>query len=708
MTLRRSTAAVGPRLGTAQPRRRRRADRRGRDLHRHPWHRRDASGPRGPSASAGARASRRVAAGLLGDGAPRRLRRRPGRARRTRNSRHGDTSGRPRLPAARGRGRAAVGPRPRRPRRGDERPRRVLLVPAHRHRRHQTQQPHRGRRARARPQWRSGSATSCSATARSRSPAGWAPRRRASCRRSTGSWRGSSRPPSTSTAPTACSPARAASGSSRWSTPCRGRRCRRRSRACGRGRAARPGRHVPGGGARGGGGRHPALHRVRPRQRLSRRARPPRAAARGLLRRGRVRHARPRRAAALGQAAHARPPPTCGPPTRASTGSSRCATGSTPSAGSATPTSSGCWDDTVVTTCRPPRCSSTPTRWTPTSPTWPPRLPGPAAAPARQGAQDHRARRAAGRGRATPASPAPPIREVEGMAAAGLGEDLLLANEVLDARRLGALTRRGSPSRSTRQQTLAAAVAGGVREVLVDVNVGLPRCGIAPDRAGWLADRARAAGLAVRGVMGYEGHLMMLADAAERARLTEECMAKLLAAHADVGGDVDLRRRHRHVRDEHLGHRGPGGLVRADGHRLHRGRAAVPAGAHGAGHRGLGDRPRRQPAGLGGRRRRAQGARHGPRQPHGERLGRGRCGSAPTSTSRSRPASRCAVGDRVQRRARPRRPDGRAARTDAPSSAATRCSTPGRSTCAAGDRNTLPDRSFSPRGRTGGSRCMGT
>jgi D-serine deaminase-like pyridoxal phosphate-dependent protein len=29
-------------------------------------------------------------------------------------------------------------------------------------------------------------------------------------------------------------------------------------------------------------------------------------------------------------------------------------------------------------------------------------------------------------------------------------------------------------------ETLDAAVRGGVREVLVDVNVGLPRCGIAP------------------------------------------------------------------------------------------------------------------------------------------------------------------------------------------------------------------------------------
>ena len=132
------------------------------------------------------------------------------------------------------------------------------------------------------------------------------------------------------------------------------------------------------------------------------------------------------------------------------------------------------------------------------------------------------------------------VREVEGMAAAGLGEDLLLANEVLDARRLGVLVDNGARVTVAidSAETLAAAVAGGVREVLVDVNVGLPRCGTEPDQAGALADKARAAGLAVRGVMGYEGHLMMLPDAAERARLTEECMAKLLAAHADVGGDV--------------------------------------------------------------------------------------------------------------------------------------------------------------------------
>jgi D-serine deaminase-like pyridoxal phosphate-dependent protein len=129
------------------------------------------------------------------------------------------------------------------------------------------------------------------------------------------------------------------------------------------------------------------------------------------------------------------------------------------------------------------------------------------------------------------------VREVEGMAAAGLGDDLLLANEVLDARRLGVLDARVTLAIDS-EETLRAAVDGGVREVLVDVNVGLPRCGIAPSRAGWLADRARAAGLTVRGVMGYEGHLMMLDDVAERGRLTQECMERLLAAHADVGGEI--------------------------------------------------------------------------------------------------------------------------------------------------------------------------
>ena len=129
------------------------------------------------------------------------------------------------------------------------------------------------------------------------------------------------------------------------------------------------------------------------------------------------------------------------------------------------------------------------------------------------------------------------IREVEGLASAGLGDDLLLANEVVDARRLGAIRARVTVAVDS-EQTIAAAAAGGVREVLIDVNVGLPRCGCAPADAGRLAALARRQGLEVRGVMGYEGHAMLVEDAAKRSQLVSDSMALLRAAHAEVGGEV--------------------------------------------------------------------------------------------------------------------------------------------------------------------------
>ncbi|MGI9589719.1 MAG: alanine racemase [Myxococcota bacterium] len=129
------------------------------------------------------------------------------------------------------------------------------------------------------------------------------------------------------------------------------------------------------------------------------------------------------------------------------------------------------------------------------------------------------------------------VREVEGLAQAGLGEDLLLANEVLDARRLGKLDARITVAVDS-PETIAAASRGGVREVLIDVNVGLPRCGCAPDQAGALADAARREGLEVRGVMGYEGHAMSIEARAEREAAVGEAMEKLARAHAAVGGEV--------------------------------------------------------------------------------------------------------------------------------------------------------------------------
>jgi D-serine deaminase-like pyridoxal phosphate-dependent protein len=132
------------------------------------------------------------------------------------------------------------------------------------------------------------------------------------------------------------------------------------------------------------------------------------------------------------------------------------------------------------------------------------------------------------------------VREMVGMAQARLGEDLLLANESLDLRRLTDIV-RSDRARITvavdSEATIEAAAAAGIREVLLDIDVGLPRCGCDPADAERLADLARSKGLEVRGVMGYEGHLMREPEDT-KADLVERSMALLLQAQQATGGDV--------------------------------------------------------------------------------------------------------------------------------------------------------------------------
>ncbi len=132
------------------------------------------------------------------------------------------------------------------------------------------------------------------------------------------------------------------------------------------------------------------------------------------------------------------------------------------------------------------------------------------------------------------------VREMAGMAAAGLGTDLLLANESLDLSRLTPIV-QAEQARITvavdSPETIDAAASARIREVLVDVDVGMPRCGCDPADAGRLADLARSKGLEVRGVMGYEGHLMR-EPGETKPEQVERSMEVLLAAHAAAGGDV--------------------------------------------------------------------------------------------------------------------------------------------------------------------------
>jgi D-serine deaminase-like pyridoxal phosphate-dependent protein len=128
------------------------------------------------------------------------------------------------------------------------------------------------------------------------------------------------------------------------------------------------------------------------------------------------------------------------------------------------------------------------------------------------------------------------------MATAGVGGDLLLANEVIDPIRLRAMAEVQDRARVTiavdSAATVDAAAAAGIRDVLIDVQVGLPRCGCAPGDAPALADLAHTRRMRVRGVMGYEGHLMMVSDADEQRRQVDDVVATLLEVHARVGGEI--------------------------------------------------------------------------------------------------------------------------------------------------------------------------
>lgn len=132
------------------------------------------------------------------------------------------------------------------------------------------------------------------------------------------------------------------------------------------------------------------------------------------------------------------------------------------------------------------------------------------------------------------------IREIEGMVTAGFGDDLLLANESLNVSRLRSVVDQCADLTVAVDsiETIDAAHEAGIRRVLIDVNVGLPRCGCDITELEYLCSYAKRKGLNIRGVMGYEGHLMFTKDRSERAKGVSEAMQVLETAHSIVGGDI--------------------------------------------------------------------------------------------------------------------------------------------------------------------------
>ena len=120
-----------------------------------------------------------------------------------------------------------------------------------------------------------------------------------------------------------------------------------------------------------------------------------------------------------------------------------------------------------------------------------------------------------------------------------VSDDILIANQVLGpgkAARVAALAKRidikVAIDSLTGLQDIAAAArdAGSEVDVIVEVNIGF-RCGVAPgEEALALARRAaETSGVAFRGLMGYEGHVVAIEDREKREAGARQALDRLLS-----------------------------------------------------------------------------------------------------------------------------------------------------------------------------------
>ena len=128
------------------------------------------------------------------------------------------------------------------------------------------------------------------------------------------------------------------------------------------------------------------------------------------------------------------------------------------------------------------------------------------------------------------------------MAEGGI-EDILVANQVVGSGKIRALVEACGKARITvavdsarnlDQLSAAAAAAGQSLGVLVEIDVGMGRCGVrSADEALIVAQHAASLpGIELRGVMGYEGHCMLEPDRDLRVQKQAQAMA-------DVGAVID-------------------------------------------------------------------------------------------------------------------------------------------------------------------------
>ncbi|HEX9015070.1 MAG TPA: DSD1 family PLP-dependent enzyme, partial [Chloroflexota bacterium] len=144
------------------------------------------------------------------------------------------------------------------------------------------------------------------------------------------------------------------------------------------------------------------------------------------------------------------------------------------------------------------------------------------------------------------------LGEAEVLAAAGI-RDILIANEIVGAQKIARLMALRHHTDvmvavddpvNVAQLSDAAVEAGVELRVLVEVNIGMNRCGVEPGEPALdLARKVEAAkGLRFMGLQGYEGHLVMNPDLDERRRKTLAAIGSLVETRRLIEcADIEVR-----------------------------------------------------------------------------------------------------------------------------------------------------------------------
>jgi len=132
------------------------------------------------------------------------------------------------------------------------------------------------------------------------------------------------------------------------------------------------------------------------------------------------------------------------------------------------------------------------------------------------------------------------LGEAEALAAAGVRTSVLIANQLVGSAKLARLVALAKqlPELIVAVDSLAqvdaldAALAGSSARVgvLIEADIGMHRCGTdTPEESVALARRLATSRAAYRGIMGYEGHAVLVPDAGKRKELAEAAIAQLVA-----------------------------------------------------------------------------------------------------------------------------------------------------------------------------------